>query len=173
MKNDLIKNQIKWFFSQKKKRIEDIEQMKSKGDLSSIDYFCALKSCQGAINALQLDLDSNLESKIMDDMRMYQMAKQKLEINILDKEDKNLGMFYLLSGANDVLMLLLTCSSNPLSACPLNKDILLSKAILELEEDIKNQMDKEKLVELKTNLKITKDLWMKNQNTLKLNAENI
>jgi hypothetical protein len=165
--NELIINQINWFLLQKKKKIQKLEQMKAVSEISTSDFIRAIKSCQGAINALQLDLDSNLETKIMDDIRMYQLAKQKLEINLLDTEDKNNDMFYLLCGAIDTLMLLITSTLNPLSACPINKDILLSKTIIELEEDIKSEKNKEKLVDLKNNLKIIKDLWLKNQATMK------
>lgn len=166
MKNELVVNQINWFLKEKQRQIFDIDLAKEKGNISSIDYMCAIKSRQGAINALQIE-SSNLEAKIVEDINMYQQAKKKLEVNFLNSEDQNLGMFHLLCGAIDVLMLLLTCTSNPLSACPLNKDILLSKSIIDLEEEIKNEKNKEKLVELKNNLKITKELWQTNQTLLK------
>jgi len=168
MKKELIINQINWFRKQRQSQIADLEVMKQKGDISSYDYFCAIKGRQGAINALELDINlSDLESKIVDDIRMFQQAKEKIVVNFLDKEDKNIGMFHLLSGAIDTLMILLTSNSNPLSACPLNKDILLSKSIIDLEEEIKNEKNKEKLGELKNNLKITKELWQTNQTLLR------
>ena len=64
-------------------------------------------------------------------------------------------------------MILVTSNSNPLSACPLNKDILLSKSIIDLGEEIKNEKNKEKLGELKNNLKITKESWQTNQTLLR------
>ena len=169
MKNELLLNQINFLLKEKQRQIEYLAIAKQKGDISSNDYAHAIKSRQGAINALQLDIDSDLEAKIVDNINMYQQARKKLEVNVLNNEDKNIDMFYLLCGAIDVLMLLLTCTSNPLSACPLNKDILFSKSILELEEEYNFvvKSDKKKAEELKQTLKITKDLWEKNQTILR------
>lgn len=171
MKQELLKNQILYFRAKKKKEIEELLIAKEKGELTEYDYTNAMKSCQGAINSLDMNLeDSNIENKILDDINMWHKAKASLKINFLDKEDKILGLFFMVSGAANQLMLLLTVPENPLSACPLNKDILLSESLIklncELESAIKNS-DKKKISDIKSDIKITTGLYNKNLETLK------
>ena len=171
MKQELLKNQILYFREERKKEIEELQLSREKGELTEHDYSNALKSRQGAMNALDMNLeDPNLSNKILDDINMWNKAKDSLVINFLDKEDKNLSLFYMISGAANQLMLLLTVPENPLSACPLNKDILLSQSLLklnsELEYAIKNS-DKKKISDIKSDIKITTILYNKNSETLK------
>jgi len=172
MKNtELLKNQIIFFRNQKKRQIEELHISKEKGDISDFDYNMCLKSRQGALSALDLNLDDiNLSTKIMDDLKMYFVAKNSLEVNFLDKQDKNISLFHLTSGAADQLMLLLTVPENPLSACPLNVDILLSQSINKLNEELEtaiNVKDKKKIADIKADIKITKELYDKNLALLK------
>ena len=171
MKQELLKNQILYFREQKRKEIEELNIAKEKGELTEYDYTNAIKSCQGAMNSLDMNLeDPNLSNKILDDINMWNKAKPSLKVNFLDKEDKNLGLFFMISGAANQLMLLLTVPENPLSACPLNKDILLSESLIklnsELESAIKNS-DKKKINDIKSDIKITTGLYNKNLESLK------
>jgi hypothetical protein len=50
-------------------------------------------------------------------LTFIEMNLSELKINLMDKEDKNLGLFYFLNGACSVLLLLMTVPENPLSAC--------------------------------------------------------
>ena len=177
MKQELLKNQILYFIKEKKTQIQDLNIAKEKGDITEHDYSNANKRLIGALNCLyDINLNNDLLlDKILSDINMWHQAKNNLKINFLDKEDKNLGLFFMIGGAADQLMLLLTVPENPLSACPLNVDILLSQSIIKLNSELESAIkskDKKKISELKSDIKITTELYNKNLQVLKNEQEN-
>jgi len=171
MKQELLKNQILYYKQKNKKKIEELYTAKEKGELTEYDYNNAYKSITGALNCLDRNLeDPNLSNKILDDFIMWNKAKASLKVNFFDKQDKNLNLFFMVSGASNQLMLLLTVPENPLSSCPLNKDILLSQSLIKLNSDLESAIkskDKKKINDIKTDIKITTELYNKNLQDLK------
>jgi len=172
MKQELLKNQILYFRNKTKKEIEDLNKAynKTPREITTYDFNNAIKSRQGALSALDFDFEKSLEQQIMDKLHIHNVMKEQIKVNFLDKEDKNLGMFFLACGGSNILMLLLTATENPLSACPVNKDILLSSSLIKLQEELELAIkgkDKKKITDLKEDIKITKELYDKNSKVLR------
>jgi hypothetical protein len=157
MKQNLYINQIHWFRKETKKKIENLSSDKEQGFVTEFGYKQARSRLNGSMQALDLDFRKDINEQIMSNIVMYQKAEKDIKINVLDKNDPNTGLFYLIGGAITQSLILLTAYDNPQSCCPSNKEILLGNSINKLEEGLQYAMkakDKKVISELKIELGI-------------------
>lgn len=128
MRQEFLKNQILYYRELKNQQIEDLTLAYAKKQLTTEDYNNAINSRKGALDALELDFNSNLEEEIVNSLKINNTIKNQITYDYKD-------MFYLVCGSIDTLMLLLTVSDNPLSCCPVNKEIISE----EISEEKKRQ----------------------------------
>lgn len=160
MKNQLIKNQIDYYLKDIKIKMDIFK--KDNPDLNPIYINHTISMYNGMINALSISESDNLEYIILDSISMYRKALSDIKIDFLNKNDKNYDIFYLIKGAINILMLLITVPGNPLSSCPINREYLLNLSLIKLKEDLKEAIEvkNNKLIkEIKGNIKYTEEMY--------------
>ena len=168
-KTKLLINQLLWFKKNYTEKMSVNNELLAKKDLTESDHLFAQKGLLGRINAINTILEteeSKMSNSILDEFNLYNHSLAGLEVNLMDKEDENLGLFYFLNGACSVLLLLMTVPENPLSACPKNIEILLSDTLTDLKQDLEfasKVKDADKIKDIKANIKITEELYNKNK----------
>lgn len=163
---ELLKNQIDYYIERCNNDILSALDDLAKKDLSQYDFKCKMARLEGELYALkEVQKSSNKDEKMREIRNANSLLKEKLQINFLDKNDPNIELFHFYCGAINKMLVLQTVYTNPLSACPINKEFLLSKALEELKihlENSKKMKDKKKLIEINQSIKITQDLYNKN-----------
>ena len=173
MKIHLLKNQILYFKDLYSKKIIQNNLDISKKQLSPYDNQFSNKNLLGRISILNNLLeteDCNLQTKIFDNYNLYNKQLELLKVNVLNNEDENINLFYFINGCCSVLLLLMTVPENSLSACPVNKDILLSDSLSNLNKDLEeavNNKNKFKIKNLRKDIKITTELYNLNLEVIK------
>ena len=165
MKQQLYINQINYFISKTKNKLKELHIDKEKGFLTDLDFKNGKSRLNGAIQALDININNDIQDQIMLNIKTYRAALTGLKINLLNKADVNFPIFYVTGGAIDISYMLLTIFDNPQSCCPLNKEFLLNKSLNEIEEkmDLATQSkDKKLLNELKGEFNIIKKLYQDN-----------
>ena len=177
MKQQLYINQLNYFLTETKRKLVLLEEDKDKGDKrehTDISYKNAKSRLNGCFQALTLDTKEDIHTQIMSNIVMYNKASNDLKgkVDYLDPNDKNLSLFYLIGGAMDMSMILLTIYDNPQSCCPLNKDILLKETMVNLDkriEEASKSKDKKQANELKKELIIMNKMYQENMKFLQTN----
>lgn len=167
---DLLKNQIDYFIDKANEEIDKILSGIERGDISKIDGKNAMSRLEGKLYSLKEVINSdNRDDKIREIMNSNMLLKDNIarKIKFTNKKDPNIGLFHYYCGIVDTMLILITIPSNPLSACPLNKDYLLSKSLDSLKEELKDCKDTTKKKDIKISIKITEELYNKNLKYLK------
>lgn len=157
MKQDLYINQVLWFRKQAKEKLNKLSEDKSQGYVTEVGYRNARSRINGSIDALDMDFGKDIHNQVISNIHAYEKAEKDLKVNVLDDNDKNIGLFYLIGGAMMQSLLILTTFDNPQSCCPANKEILLGKTISSLEESLQHAMmtkDKKSISEIKKEIGI-------------------
>jgi hypothetical protein len=170
MKQELFINQLNYFISDTKSKIENLFRDKDREEkerhYTHIGFHNAFNRLNGMLNSLEnIDKKEPIETQIINYLRIYEDKSKKLKVNYLDSLDENFPQFYDICGASTILMILLTITDNPQSCCPLNKDILLKKTLLELEDKYQKCLinkDKKTSTETKIELGIINKLYQEN-----------
>lgn len=157
MNQDLYINQVIWYRKKAKEQLAKLLEDKEQGNVTETGYKNSRSRINGSIDALNMDFGKDVHNQIVHNIHVYQKAEKDLKVNVLDNNDKNIGLFYLIGGAMMQSLLLLTTVDNPQSCCPANKEILLGKTINSLEERLQQALmtkDKKQITDIKKELGI-------------------
>ena len=171
MKQELYINQINYFLDETKDKITLANKQRENKDLTEIGYLFAINRLKGALQALELNFDNDIQSQIIHNITMFIKAQNDIKgkINYLDNNDKNYTLFNLIGGALTMTFILLTIADNPQSCCPINKDIILHQSIYNLENQLENAIsnkDKPKIKQIKDELVLTINMYKENKKLL-------
>ena len=167
MKQQLYINQINYFLAKTKAGFISAAKQREDKDLTEISYKFTKSRLSGALQALDFDLNKDIQDQIMNNIVMYLKAENDMKgkINYLDNNDKNFPLFYLIAGALSISFILLTISDNAQSCCPINKEIILNQTIFDLENRLQTAIatkDKPKIKEIKEELVIMTKMYKDN-----------
>lgn len=169
MKQDLYINQINWYRKKIKQNLENLSIDKEKEYVTEFGYRNARYRLIGSLNAIDMDFGKDIHEQIMNNIAMYNKAEKDIKVNVLDDNDKNIGLFYMIGGSIMQSLILLTAFDNPQSCCPANKEIILGKTINNLEVKLQAALqakDKKVISEIKTELGIITKQYQDNLSVL-------
>jgi len=173
MKQQLYINQIKYFLAKTKAGYPIAAKQREDKDLTELSYKFTKCRLNGALQALDFNFEKDIQDQIMNNISMFMKAEKDMKgkINYLDNFDKNFPMFYLIGGALSMSFILLTIYDNAQSCCPINKEIILSQTIYDLENKLQNAIatkDKPKIKEIKDEIVIITKMYMENKKFLEV-----
>jgi hypothetical protein len=174
MKQQLYINQINYFLTETKRKIILLEEDKTKDDKrehTELSYRNSKSRLNGVFQALSLNQKEDIHTQIMNNIAMFNKASNDLKnkVNYLDDNDKNFTLFYLIGGALDISMILLTIYDNPQSCCPINKDIIFKNTMANIDKQIEEAIkakDNKQAKELNKELAIINKQYQDNMKLL-------